>query len=284
MTDRKRLKTRLSHWSEILIFKGLSIMPMAVASGAGAILGRISGRYFRKSASALTLKNLAKFRPDLSDADLKRNVAGMWDHLGRILAEFARYKTLRYGGLIEVVGADALPPPGSPVVVAGCHVGNWETISHAVMMAGHTVAGTYQPLSNSVRHNIMMRQRHGIGWISLAPDAAPMRRAIRHLDEGGAVVIYIDEYVAGVVNAPALGRNIKLDRNIYLTARLAHRSQAPLVFAKCQRLKGAKYRVTFERADMSRDVDASVNDLDRLLEAAVRERPEQWLMLHVLKF
>lgn len=283
MADRRSFKTRLFQSLELATYHVLRLMPVAMTSGVGAVLGRVSGRYFRKVATRRSRENLAKFRPDLSEAEIARRVGGMWGHIGRILTEFACYKTLRFGNYIEIQGRDALPPSGSPVVVAGSHLGSWEVITLATMAAGHRVAGTYQPQSNLVRNTIMMRERRNVGWISLDKEAAPMRHAIRHLDGGGAVVIYIDEYVNGLVNAPALGRDVKLDRNIALSARLACRADIPLVFAKCERLKGAQYRVTFERVEAGGDVAASIGELDRLLEAAVRERPEQWFMLHVLK-
>lgn len=284
MPVRRGFKKRVFEVLHLATYRLLKLAPVPLASNVGAMLGHFSGRYFRKRASEVSLANLAVFRPELSEIQRRQSVNGMWRHLGRILTEFTCYKRLRDDGWIELEGADALPPTGSPVVIAGCHVGNWETITLAVMNAGHEVAGTYQPQSNPVHHKIMLQERAQVGWIGLAPDEAPVRRAIRHLDDGGAVVIYIDEYVDGVVNAPSLGRDIPLDRNIFLSARLAHRSKAPLFFAKCQRLKGAKYRVSFEKIDTANGVAESVSLLDQKLEAAVRERPEQWLMLHVLKF
>lgn len=77
-------------------------------------------------------------------------------------------------------------------MIAGCDVGDWETITLAVMSAGHEVSGTYQPQSNPFHHKIMLQERTHFGWIGLAPEEAPVRRAIRHLDDGGAVVICID--------------------------------------------------------------------------------------------
>lgn len=38
----------------------------------------------------------------------------------------------------------------------------------------------------------MLHERTHVGWIGLAPKEAPVRRAVRHLDDGGAVVNYID--------------------------------------------------------------------------------------------
>ena len=51
---------------------------------------------------------------------------------------------------------------------------------------------------------------------------APVLRAIQHLDDGGAVVICIDEYIDGVLNTPSPGRDVPSDRNIFLSAHLAH--------------------------------------------------------------
>jgi lauroyl/myristoyl acyltransferase len=75
------------------------------------------------------------------------------------------------------------------------------------------------------------------------------------------------------VNAPSLGRNVPLGRNIFLSARLARRSNAPLFFAKCERLKGVKYRVSSEKVDKTNGAAESVKLLDQKLEAAVRKRP-----------
>ena len=59
---------------------------------------------------------------------------------------------------------------------------------------------------------------------------------------------------------------------------------APLLFAKCERLKGAKYHVSFKKVDVTHGAAESDKLLDRKLEAAVRKRPEQRWMLHVSKY
>jgi lauroyl/myristoyl acyltransferase len=284
MASGKPIKTRLFFAVQAAFYGLLRLMPPTVASKAGDVIGRIAGRYFRISADERSLQNLATLRPELSHAERRRRINFMWGHIGRIFTEFACLQTFRHGDLVELAGAENLPPPGSPFVVAACHVGSWEVTSIALAIAGHDVAGTYQPQSNPVFSKVMMQERQKWGWIGLAPDAAPMRGAIRQLDRGGAVVIYIDEYMNRVVNAPSLGRDVPLDHNIQLTAKLAYRSDLPLIFAKSERIKGPRYRVTFSPVNTSGGVRPTVKALDAALEAAIRERPEQWFMLHALRF
>ena len=183
------VKARLMQGLQTGFYSVLRLAPPPVASKAGDLIGRIAGRYFHKTADERSLQNLAVLRPELDAAERRRRVSFMWGHIGRIFTEFACLQTFRHGDLVELAGVEALPEPGTPFVVAACHLGSWEVASIGVAKAGHRVAGTYQPQRNPVFSKIMMRERQKWGWIGLAPDDAPMRRAIRHLDSGGAVVI-----------------------------------------------------------------------------------------------
>ena len=113
----------------------------------------------------------------------------------------------------------------------------------------------------------------------------PLREALRHLTAGGAFVIYIDELRDDLVMAPTLGRALLLDGNIKLAARMARLAATPLVFADCERVAGARFRVTFTPVPPSAGgIPGDVKTLDAMLETVVRARPEQWQMLRSLTF
>ena len=270
---------------DLAVYNALRLMPIPIASGVGALWGRVSGRYLHAAQTARANDNLARLRPELSAAERRTLIGSMCSHLGRIVTEFACLQRLRRSDRITLVDAECLPAPGKPVIIAASHTGSWEALAIGVVMLGHSTSSIYHPQSSSVRNAIASRERQALGWIGIEADRSAVRRAIGHLKHGGALVIYVDECLAGHVKAPKLGRDIPLDGNISLAARLARSQNVPLVFGRCERTEGARYTVSFEPVPTAgADEAATVSALDTLLEAAVRAHPEQWLMLHLLDF
>jgi Kdo2-lipid IVA lauroyltransferase/acyltransferase len=70
-------------------------------------------------------------------------------------------------------------------------------------------------------------------------------------------------------------------------AELAYRYDCPVVPARVERLKGARFRITFEpplekpaTGDRQTDVKLLMTAVNDRLSAWIRERPEQWLWVH----
>ena len=70
-------------------------------------------------------------------------------------------------------------------------------------------------------------------------------------------------------------------------AQFAVRDGVPLVPVRCERLEGARFRVTFypplaapRTGDRAADVDATLRKVNETLEDWIRDRPEQWLWVH----
>lgn len=277
-------KKRLAAAADLAIYRTLRHAPIPVASAVGAVLGAVSGAFFQKVGSARAMAALRHIRPEATEAERRRMLAAHWRHMGRVMTEYSCLRRLLLAGRIEISGLDALPPAGSPVVVAASHTGSWETISIAISAPGHSVAGFYEPIGNKTRLDIALGERRSLGWIGLAADDRPVRPAIRHMDAGGAFCAYVDEYVDRVVRAPRLGRDMPLNGNIRIAVRLAERTGCPLVFGSCERIGGARFRVTFTAVPLTPgDADATVDAVEALLDAAVRRRPEQWLQITALR-
>ena len=279
------MRRRIGGPVELSLHTLLRGLPVGLISGIGGVLGSISGAWFQRSQSALALSNLVKLLPDATPGDRRARMRAMWRNHGRVVTEFSCLARLRTPSRIQIVGAAALPPPGQAVVIAACHTANWEALSVAVMMDGRSVASIYQPQADATRNAIALRRRRTLGWIGMSAKGNPLREALRHLTAGGAFVIYIDELRDDLVMAPTLGRALLLDGNIKLAARMARLAATPLVFADCERVAGARFRVTFTPVPPSAGgIPGDVKTLDAMLETVVRARPEQWQMLRSLTF
>lgn len=283
--------------SDLVLHQALRLLPTDLISAIGARLGQRGGRR-RKPASERACAALRRLRPEASEADIEALLAAHWRHVGRVFAEFAAHDRILPEGRIAVEGGEiplAIRRAGRPLLVAGMHVGSWETIPGALHLLGIPVHGTFQPLPNRFRMRIAARMRarsrEAAGAAEsgfILPGLAAPFEALRVLEARQAALLhYVDENWGGRVQAPALGRPLRAEGNIMRVVRLARRSGAAIVPAYGLRLgEAARFRVTFlpevmlgpdrGRPGLLEDIAA----LDRAIEPVVRAWPEQWFMLH----
>src|SRR5690348_8446867 len=90
------------------------LLPLDAASALGGGLGRLIGPRLEQHRTALT--NLALAFPERMEAERKAIAMRMWDHLGRVLAEFAHFPGNELIHRMTFAGMENLPPPGKAVI------------------------------------------------------------------------------------------------------------------------------------------------------------------------
>jgi len=286
--------------TDFALHRGLRLLPTDRISDLGARLGLRGGRK-RTMASDRARALLRQLRPQASAAEIETLLEAHWRHVGRTFAEFAAHDRIVPEGRIAVEGGDiprGVLRAGRPLIVAGIHVGSWETIPGALHLLGIPVHGTFQPLSNRFRMRIAARMRRRSQAAAgaaesrfILPTLAAPFEALRALEQRRAALLYyVDEDWEGRVQAPALGRPIRNAGNIMRVVRLARRSGAAIIPAYGLRLgEAARFRVTFlpevrlgpdrGRAGILADIAA----LDAAITPPVQAHPEQWFMLHAFR-
>jgi KDO2-lipid IV(A) lauroyltransferase len=68
------------------LFGVFKVLPVDSASALGGALARCIGPFFGVSKQAR--RNISRAFPELSEPEIKGIVAGMWDNLGRVAAEY----------------------------------------------------------------------------------------------------------------------------------------------------------------------------------------------------
>lgn len=287
--------------TDLGLHHALRLLPTDRISDIGARLGERGGRK-RQVASDRARAALRLLRPAATPGEIETLLTAHWRQVGRVFAEFAAHDRIVGEDRIAIEGAEiplGILRQGRPLIIAGTHVGSWETLGGALCALGIPVQAIFQALPNRFRMRIAVRMRQrsiaavapaGTGLI-LPTLAAPFE-AMRVLESRSAALLYyVDENWDGRVQAPALGRPIRAEGNIMRVARLARRSGAAIVPAYGLRLgEAARFRVTFlpevdlgpaqpGRAGILADVAA----LDAAIEPLVRAHPEQWFMLHAFR-
>ena len=261
-------------------------MPIDDASACGGAIGRFIGP--RLGASRKALRNLRRAMPENSDAENQRILNGMWDNLGRSIAEYPHLAQISAAaeGRVEVINGEALTglaAGGLPSIIFGGHLSNWEIGPSAVhLLLGRSLMSVYRAANNPLVDKLL-RQFHG-GRRSVPKGATGSRELIRHLRDGGSVAMLADQKQNDGISVPFFGQAAMTAPAI---ARLAYRFHYPLVPVLVERLDGAHFRCTIlapvtlvETGDSVRDVLATMTQVNVLLEAWVRARPEQWLWVH----
>src|SRR5215469_4487893 len=104
-TMRKRFQHLIEGAAAITLYGALGAMPLPWASALGGFVARTVGP--RTGATKRARTNLRRAMPELDDPQVENIVRGMWDNLGRVVAEYphlGKFEAYHPNGRIEVVG------------------------------------------------------------------------------------------------------------------------------------------------------------------------------------
>jgi KDO2-lipid IV(A) lauroyltransferase len=107
---------------------------------------------------------------------------------------------------------------------------------------------------------------------------AGARQALSLLSKGKRLGMLIDQKMNDGIAVPFFGRDAMTAPAL---ARFAQRYECPAVPVRLERLGGARFRVSFlPPLDITGSDTEVMARANRIIEAWIRERPEQWLWIH----
>jgi KDO2-lipid IV(A) lauroyltransferase len=169
------------------------------------------------------------------------------------------------------------------MIVFSGHIANWEIGMLAGVQHGISVAQIYRALDNPLMDRIIGRFR-GDSVEFIPKGAIAARRAIAALRRGTHLGLLADQKMNDGIPVPFFGRPAMTAPAL---AVLALRFDCDVLPLRVERLDGARFRVTvFPPLPLPRsgephaDAAALMARVNAILEAWIRDRPEQWLWLH----
>ncbi len=270
----------------LIIFK---ILPAGKASGMGGWIGRNIGP--KLAASRKARRNLERAMPDLDDTRKDEIITGMWEHLGRVIAEYPHLKSLSQATKIH--GEEHLESAlknSKGAIFFGAHFGNWEINAPAILTQyDHAIDISYRAPNNPWSDALLMRARTMGGRIQAhAKSRQGGKSMMDSIKEGGALGILIDQKYNQGLAMPFFG--VEAMTNPFFV-QLAQKYGCALVPIRNLRnpegLDGASFSLTvyepvevFKEDGSARPVEDVIADAHALLESFIKEHPEQWLWLH----
>jgi Kdo2-lipid IVA lauroyltransferase/acyltransferase len=264
------------------------------ANWAGALMRKI-GPW--RAEHRIGRENLRAAFPEKSDAEIEKILAGVWDNLGRVAAEFAHLDEFQFEGVGPLTRDTVRLPPealervarikaaGKPVIAFASHLANWEISALAAKLYGTRSAILYRPPNIGAVGDVVTRLREPLmGELVRTTLDAPVKLA-RLLQSGVHVGVLVDQHYTKGVEVTFFGRRCRANP---LVAALARQTECPIHGLRVVRLpeRNNFWGEVTEAVEPARDAEGRIDiagtmqAVTSVIEGWVREHPEQWLWLH----
>src|SRR3954447_3299648 len=240
--------------------------------------------------------NLTAAFPEKSPEEIETIIAGVWDNLGRVGAEFAHLdKIWDYDEAHPEGSRIELPPrthelfqqlrrDGKPALIFASHLANWEMPALAAVAHKLDTAILYRRPNIAAADRIIQEMRQvKMGTLIAAGRDAPLRLA-EALRSGQHVAMLVDQYLTGGVEVTFFGRKT---RGNPMLARLLRQVECPVHGVRIIRLPGNRFRAELSEevkpvrdAAGQIDIQGTMQAVTSVIEGWIREYPDQWLWLH----
>ncbi len=183
---------------------------------------------------------------------------------------------------LETSGAEIVQEAtgrGKGVIFALMHMGNWELLTQASLMAPGVEPGAiFQPLGN-VRLNAHIRRLRERNGCRLFDRHDGFSGPSQWLRAGNNVGILVDQHAGdGGVWAPFFGR---LASTTNLAPLLSRRTGAPVIPLTLETLAPGRWRLTVNPPlQLPADISAATVALNVALEKVIRTAPVDWFWVH----
>lgn len=285
LTAVMKLRYALETAAAYIIYSFFRVLPVQTASDWGGKILQTIGP--RMGITRVAYKNLDRAFPDKTADEKKQIVKGMWNNLGRVIAEYPHLDKL--WDRIELVGAEhfhAMSGSDRGTIFWGGHLSNWEAPAMAGRRQGLDVHVVYRKPNNPGVDGLLRRARAQGGAAGhIAKGAEGAREILSVLRRNGAVGILIDQKLSEGVPVPFFGHDALTAPVVAAFAQRMHCTVYPI---RGERLPQGRLRVTVYPAmtlppstgDREADIQAMMAEMNNMLESWIRAKPEDWLWIH----
>jgi Kdo2-lipid IVA lauroyltransferase/acyltransferase len=282
------LRQRLEFCALMAIVLLVRAMPLEIATSVSAAAWRLIAPRLKRHRRAL--KNLEKAMPEKTPEERQAIALGMWDNLGRVMAETILLdRILKDPSRIEFENPALIAryrdKMGSAVFTS-LHMGNWEiAVSPANAIAARP-AGVYRIVENPYVDRYLHKVRAALypgGLFASKGDEgfATVMRIAAYARAGGAVCMLADLVDWKGIQVPFFGHPMW---STMAPAWLARRAGTRLWIGRVLRVgKQSRFKIAFMELKVPRtnnpeeDIRQITANMQRQFELWIREHPEQWM-------
>ena len=242
------------------------------------VVGPLAG--YRRRA----LDNLATIRPGLS-ATRRREIADRClNNVGRTFIENYSAQDFPQRMAQTPLSGEGIPAleeaatKGQPVILVTGHYGNYEAARAALVARGYRIGGLYRDMKNPYFNAHYVRTMEAFGGPVFPQGRRGTAGFVRHLRDGGQLVLLFDQHVFGAPPLDFLGAPAQTALS---AAELALRYDALLIpFYGIRQPDGLSFEAVFEAPVPHGTAMEMTQALNDSLGARIDADPEQWFWVH----
>ena len=281
----KYIKYFIQFLFAILSFLIFKILGPSLSSKLSGKIFKFIGPFFRPKN--IIHSNIKRGIPNISLENLDKIANLMWSNYGNVFAEFMFLKNFRYGKLsskIQVDGQDILDEikkSNKQVIFISGHFCNFELMAMYLEKTGINLATIYRPLNNFFLNGFMERIRTKyICKYQIKKGIGGLKKLINLKKKNFSTALMIDQRVSeGILsnffNQEALTTTIP--------AQLVKKFNIPIVPVYIERIGSLNFKITVNKP-INFQNDCSIknitDDLNKILERMILNKPEQWIWSH----
>jgi Kdo2-lipid IVA lauroyltransferase/acyltransferase len=273
------MRQRLEYALAAVLVGLLRALPLGISYRLGYAVASLLDLFLPK-LRRVAARNLAMAFPEMSVAEHRRIIRGVFRTVARVLVAIARFPSIDRISYEGLENYQAAKQQGRGVLIATAHFGNWElsAFAHALMTEPMNVM--VRPLDNPLVDRLVESRRMLSGnRLIFKKDAA--RTVLKALRNNEPVGILIDQNTtpAEGVFINFFGRQACAGTAF---AKFAYHSGAPVIpgFAIWHE-KTRRYVICFLPAvPITGDTAADTQRIHAVLEEAIRKYPDQWMWIH----
>ena len=269
----------------ILSFLIFKILGPSLSSKLSGQIFRLIGPFFRPKK--IIHANIKRGIPNISLEKLDRITSLMWINYGNVFAEFMFLKNFRYGKLsskVEVEGQnilDEIKKSNKQVIFISGHFCNFELMAMYLEKNGINLATIYRPLNNFFLNGFMERIRTKyICKYQIKKGIGGLKKLINLKKKDFSTALMIDQRVSeGILsnffNQEALTTTIP--------AQLVKKFNIPVVPVYIERIGDLNFKITINKPinfQKETSIKNITDNLNKILEEMILNKPEQWIWSH----
>ena len=281
------LSRRIGHYLSNLVIVGLIrlalLLPYALrvrtmGKAVEKVIGPLAG--YRRRA----LENLALIWPEMPRRQRAQIAARCLNNVGRTFIENYSARDFPARMAANVLTGDGLAPleeavtAGRPVILVTGHYGNYEATRAALVARGLNIGGLYRDMKNPYFNAHYVKTMEAFGGPVFAQGRRGTAGFVRHLKDGGQLVLLFDQHV---FDAPAFDFLGQPANTATSAADLALRYDALLIpFYGIRQPDGLTFETVLEAPVPHSDAVTMTQTISDSLAARIKADPTQWFWVH----
>ena len=214
----KYVRHPLEALAAIILWVIFRILPLDWASAIGGTTAAAIGPKLRITDRART--RIRTVFPEKSDAEVEQIVVGMWNNLGRTVAEFPHSSSLSFDPAdkrVVIAGMqhlEAFRDDGEAGIFFSAHIGNWELSPLTAVAYGIDTVFVYREANNRLMERIYLLGRSNLKDILVRKGNEGAKGIMKALREKKHVGMLMDQKMNDGIAVPFFGRDAMTAPNV----------------------------------------------------------------------